>query len=172
MIVAISRKSFFSNIGPLSGNNGCSARELQRHPALVPVDERGGRACILPKTQLARGHHVSNLKVRTISPSPQHRDLASSAPPPPPSVPAISARTLSARIANCSMRSTCQPCNTRLPKTRGSNTCDSAGRALRGPSGFCNAATHRHGSNDATIARPQAPMIRCCKIEVLRNAFS
>lgn len=74
--------------------------------ATYSVDERGSRRCILlPKTQYARGLPQGSRSVRTISPSPQHRDLAPSTPPPPARVPATNGAILSSRLATCSPHS-------------------------------------------------------------------
>ena len=74
--------------------------------ATYSVDERGSRRCILlPKTQHARGLPQGSRSVRTISPSPQHRDLAPSTPPPPARVPATNDAILNGRSVTCSPRS-------------------------------------------------------------------
>lgn len=83
----------------------------QRGPkAPVPVDDEEARACRRFTMPSAPGPPGRSSDVRTISPSPRHRERASSNPPPVHGR-ATSESTSFARTTTCSTPSTCRNCS-------------------------------------------------------------
>lgn len=83
----------------------------QRGPkAPVPVDDEEVRACRRFTMSSAPGPPGRSSDVRTISPSPRHRERVSSNPPPVHGR-AISESTSFARTTTCSTPSTCRNCS-------------------------------------------------------------
>ena len=101
------RKRFFRMLYARVGNNETSTRASSDARRALTGGQRGGHACILLKTQPVRGHRVGTPTVRTISPSPQHRDWASSAPLRIPIVRQTSESISTARLSACLIAS-CQ----------------------------------------------------------------
>ena len=125
----------------------------QRGPkAPVPVDDEEVRACIRLTMRSASGPPGRSYHVRTISPSPRHREWASSNPPPVQGR-ATSESTSFAHTATCSTPSTCRDCD--IPwHNRSTNKQTRRKAPSRGP--FCAPRSpNRPGPDRRSRMRPR-----------------